>query len=206
MAALHNAARGAGQGGARASAPSAKADCPTYTVKAGETLFSIAAKRLGDGKHWTRIRDANAGIDPSRLKPGMLLAMPCAAAAATRTASLDSAKGGKGKTSVNPTRTRAPTRSPAVTAKPAKAIAPAKPQPVWTARKGERFRAVIERWAKRAGYTPIIDTSDAWTIHVAVELRGDFRTVVGKLVRGLSHDGVAPPVRIYPNKVVRVGL
>ena len=204
VAALQNATHVAGQGGAGASAPSAKAACPSHTVRAGETLFSIAAKRLGDGKHWTRIRDANGNLDPARLKPGMQLALPCstrasakiAGATAIRPTGID-AKGGKGIAR----RTSAPS-----TGKSAAATASPKPQPVWTARKGETFRTVIERWAKRAGHTVIIDTSDAWTIHVAVELRGDFRTAIGKLVRGLSHDGVAPPVRIYPNKVVRVGL
>ena len=78
--------------------------------------------------------------------------------------------------------------------------------PIWTARKGEAFTAVVKRWAKRAGYTVIADTHDAWKLDVSVRLGGAFRDAVGGLVRGLAHDGVAPPVRIYPNKVVRIGL
>ena len=192
----------------------AKTPCPTHRVRPGETLFSIAAARLGNGKDWTRIRDANGNLDPARLKPGMQLTMPCstttvprgdptltvrrgnptlvAGAAGTVTASRNAGK-------TNP-------RASSVKAKANAVVAAPKPPPVWTAKKGETFRAVIERWAKRAGHTVIIDTSDAWTIHVAVELQGDFKTAIGHLVRGLSHDGVAPPVRIYPNKVVRVGL
>ena len=213
-------------GANRAGQPESTA-CPTHKVRAGETLFSIAAQRLGNGRHWASIRSANPGLDPTRLKPGMLLIMPCGAADTTPHLRLVGAAGPKptaakaaigtgkaGATStgrkspaktaaLSPTRTRAPTGAPAATQTRAPT---AKPQPVWTAKKGETFRAVIERWAKRAGHTVIIDTSDAWTIHVPVELRGDFKTAIGKLVRGLSHDGVAPPVRIYPNRVVRVGL
>ena len=171
-------------------------------MQTGETLFSIAAKRLGDGKHWTRIRDANGKLDPARLKPGMRLAMPCTATVRRKHPTLVAGAGGT--KAVAATASRA-VGKPGPKAKTIAVVAP-KPTPVWKARKGESFRAVIERWAKRAGHTVIIDTGDAWTIHVAVELRGDFRTVIGQLVRGLSHDGVAPPVRIYPNKVVRIGL
>ena len=184
----------------------AKTTCPTHRVQAGETLFSIAAARLGNGKSWTRIRDANGNLDPARLKPGMLLAMPCTATAGTRVA-------GASKTATPASASaKEPGGKPVSKGRQASAAArivapkPPAPKPVWTAKKGETFRAVIERWAKRAGHTVIIDTSDAWTIHVAVELQGDFKTAIGHLVRGLSHDGVAPPVRIYPNKVVRVGL
>ncbi len=211
VAALHDKARSAGQRGV------AKAHCPTHRVRAGETLFSIAAARLGNGKHWTRIRDANGNLDPARLKPGMQLTMPCTTTVPrgdptltvrrgnpTLVAGAAGAKAGTVTASQNAVKTNP--RASSVKAKANAVVAAPKPPPVWTAKKGETFRAVIERWAKRAGHTVIIDTSDAWTIHVAVELQGDFKTAIGHLVRGLSHDGVAPPVRIYPNKVVRVGL
>ena len=197
---------------------SSRSICPTYIVRPGETLFSIAAARLGNGKHWTRIRDANGNLDPARLKPGMQLTMPCKTTTVPRgdptltvrrgnptlVAGAAGAKTGTVTASRNAVKTNP--RASSVKAKANAVVAAPKPPPVWTAKKGETFRAVIERWAKRAGHTVIIDTSDAWTIHVAVELQGDFKTAIGHLVRGLSHDGVAPPVRIYPNKVVRVGL
>ena len=212
VAALHNAARIAGQRGAGASTPAAnKAACPTHKVRAGETLFSIAAARLGNGRYWTRIRDANGNLDPTRLKPGVRLRLPCTAQAGTRPASA-TASGSSGvgarsaKASVTPDRKKPATISASKPTAPSPPLPTGTPTAVWTAKKGETFRAVIERWAMRAGHTVIIDTSDAWTIAVPVRLEGDFRTAIGKLVRGLSHDGVAPPVRIHPNNVVRVGL
>lgn len=47
-----------------------------YLVQAGDTLFTIAAKLYGDGNLWTRIRDANPGVDPNNLQLGQQLQIP----------------------------------------------------------------------------------------------------------------------------------
>jgi nucleoid-associated protein YgaU len=50
----------------------------TYTVKSGDTLWGIAAARLGGGPRWTRIMALNAIDlqDPNRIRPGNVLKMP----------------------------------------------------------------------------------------------------------------------------------
>jgi nucleoid-associated protein YgaU len=48
----------------------------SYTVRAGDSLSTIAASVLGDGSRWREIRDLNPGVDPSRLAVGAQLAMP----------------------------------------------------------------------------------------------------------------------------------
>ena len=40
----------------------------TYTVMSGDTLWGIAAKKLGSGKKWTAIYDANAGTIEAEAK------------------------------------------------------------------------------------------------------------------------------------------
>ena len=64
---------------------------------------------------------------------------------------------------------------------------------------------MLARWGKEAGYRVVTGTTDAWTLRVPVRLRGDFETVVSRLVNGFGSDGRAPPVRIYANKVIRIG-
>jgi len=50
----------------------------TYTVQRGDTLYSIARKFYGDGKHFRRILDANQNkiSDPNKIKPGTNLVIP----------------------------------------------------------------------------------------------------------------------------------
>ena len=98
--------------------------------------------------------------------------------------------------------------SPTVPAKPKAIVAPPPPPalPVWTAKRGEFLIDVLTRWGKTAGYVVISDTADAWKLELNISLRGTFGDVVGDLVKGLAHEGRAPPVRLYPNKVVKVGL
>ena len=50
----------------------------TYTVKAGDTLSSIAKALLGDAKAYPRIFDANRDqlTDPDKIKPGQVLKIP----------------------------------------------------------------------------------------------------------------------------------
>jgi 5'-nucleotidase/UDP-sugar diphosphatase len=47
-------------------------------VQKGDSLYKIAEAQWGDGSLWTRIRDANPGVDPNRLRPGTVLRMPAA--------------------------------------------------------------------------------------------------------------------------------
>lgn len=47
-----------------------------YTVKQGDTLYSIARQRYGEGKQWTRIADANPGLDPTKLRVGQTINIP----------------------------------------------------------------------------------------------------------------------------------
>jgi nucleoid-associated protein YgaU len=47
-----------------------------YTIQKGDTLYDIAIDHYGAGRYWTRIRDANPGIDPNRLKVGQIILLP----------------------------------------------------------------------------------------------------------------------------------
>jgi nucleoid-associated protein YgaU len=47
-----------------------------YTIQSGDTLVKIAERVYGDGNQWTRIRDANSGIDPNNLQIGQQLTLP----------------------------------------------------------------------------------------------------------------------------------
>ncbi len=47
-----------------------------YTVKAGQTLETIAEEKLGDRKMWTRIAKANPKVNPNALRVGQKLAIP----------------------------------------------------------------------------------------------------------------------------------
>jgi 5'-nucleotidase len=57
-------------------APAASAGQRSYTIKKGDTLYGIAVAHYGDGKQWTRIANANPGIDPSRLMVGKTIIIP----------------------------------------------------------------------------------------------------------------------------------
>ncbi|HRK31988.1 MAG TPA: LysM peptidoglycan-binding domain-containing protein [Tepidisphaeraceae bacterium] len=61
-----------------APAPSqtAVAGGSSYTVKKGDTLFSIAKARYGNGNQWQRIAQANPGLSPQTLKAGQTIAIP----------------------------------------------------------------------------------------------------------------------------------
>lgn len=48
----------------------------TYTVKKGDTLWSIAKTTYGDGKQYTKIVSANPGVSPQRLMVGQTLVIP----------------------------------------------------------------------------------------------------------------------------------
>jgi LysM repeat protein len=48
----------------------------TYTVKKGDSLTSIAAKKLGDSKRWKEIADLNGIRNPKSIKVGQVLRLP----------------------------------------------------------------------------------------------------------------------------------
>jgi len=61
------------------SAPPADAAAgQSYTVKAGDTLYTLAKRFYGDGKLWTKIADANKDKikDTSRIPIGTALTIP----------------------------------------------------------------------------------------------------------------------------------
>ncbi len=48
----------------------------TYTVQAGDTLWSIAQRLYGDGKRWKDIAQANGITDARKLTVGTVLKIP----------------------------------------------------------------------------------------------------------------------------------
>jgi 5'-nucleotidase len=58
--------------------PAVPAGAQTYTVKAGDTLYTLAKRFYGDGKLWTRIADANKDKikDVSHIPIGTVLTIP----------------------------------------------------------------------------------------------------------------------------------
>src|SRR5687767_5027336 len=48
----------------------------SYTVKKGDTLFSIAKASYGNGNQWQKIAAANPGLSPETLKAGQRIVIP----------------------------------------------------------------------------------------------------------------------------------
>ena len=48
----------------------------SYTVKKGDTLYSIAKTAYGNGNQWQRIASANPGLSPATLKVGQTIMLP----------------------------------------------------------------------------------------------------------------------------------
>jgi nucleoid-associated protein YgaU len=66
-----------------------------YTVEESDTLTYIARQKYGDGKYWTKIRDANPGINPDRLLVGQVLIIPSKEEVTGMTAKAGIASGSK---------------------------------------------------------------------------------------------------------------
>ena len=196
----------------------------THTIAKGDTLGKIAADTLGTSARWTEIAAVNPGIQPKRLRVGQTIQLPCAASDRGVTPALSPPEtppetasrrwswwpfGRNEQTSQdkNPdsrTSTSAG-QAPVAASTPDAKVVDVPPLPTWEASKNEYLRDVLQRWGDQAGYTVIIDTSDAWQLGVAIRLKAEFEAAVDELVSGLAHDGTPPRVRIYPNAVVRLG-
>ena len=48
----------------------------TYTIRRGDTLWSIANREYGNGQRWRDIAQANPSIDPQRLAIGQEILLP----------------------------------------------------------------------------------------------------------------------------------
>jgi 5'-nucleotidase len=59
-----------------APAAAAPAAGSSYTVKKGDTLFSIAKANYGNGNQWQKIVQANPGLSPTTLKAGKKITLP----------------------------------------------------------------------------------------------------------------------------------
>lgn len=57
------------------SAP-AMAAGDSYTIRRGDTLWSIAVRYYNDGQRWKDIVDANPGLDPTKLRVGQQIVLP----------------------------------------------------------------------------------------------------------------------------------
>ena len=206
---------GAGDSGQpRATGGSSPPAVCTHTVMAGDMFGKLAVRYLGTSRRWNEIARANPGVDPKRLRIGQILKLPCAAPApdaATATNASPTAGTGFlarlfGRAASAPADAAEQSAALSATvAAPAAATPETPPMPTWTAKQGEYLADVLRRWGKTAGYTVIIDTTDAWRLGVAIRLRAGFETAVDELVSGLAHDGTPPRVRLYPNAVLRLG-
>ena len=211
---------------ARAGGPAAAAksrpfsESCTHTVVAGDTLGEISAAKLGTATRWREIIAANPGLKPDRLRIGSTLKLPCAVADGAgevgagdppaRAGLIDRLRNALAKpkpAATDPDRAdrTASDAAIAVRADEPEAAPPLPPPPVWTAKQGEFLADVLTRWGKSAGWTVIVDTTDAWRLAVAFRTQAAFDAAVAELIRGMGHDGVAPRVRLYPNQVLRLG-
>jgi nucleoid-associated protein YgaU len=59
-----------------APAKSPSSTARTYTIKSGDSFYTIAAAEYGDSSQFTRLEDANPNINPSRLRVGSVINLP----------------------------------------------------------------------------------------------------------------------------------
>jgi LysM repeat protein len=57
-------------------APAAPAGAVAYKVQANDTLWRIAATKLGNGQRWKEIPSLNPGLEPSKMKIGQVIFVP----------------------------------------------------------------------------------------------------------------------------------
>ncbi|MBM3269045.1 MAG: LysM peptidoglycan-binding domain-containing protein [Candidatus Sericytochromatia bacterium] len=93
----------------------------TYTVKSGDSLWTIAARTMGRGDRWRELYDLNRGLigaDPGKLRVGMALRLP--PGGSTPVTSPPATSGSTAVPAVPPTGPATPTRPP---------VSPAPPRP-----------------------------------------------------------------------------
>ena len=56
--------------------PPAQPASRTYTIRKGDTLWSIAQREYGDGQRWKDISAANPSADPKKLAVGQQITLP----------------------------------------------------------------------------------------------------------------------------------
>lgn len=56
--------------------PPAQPASRTYTIRKGDTLWSIAQREYGDGQKWRDISAANQSVDPKKLAVGQQITLP----------------------------------------------------------------------------------------------------------------------------------
>ena len=183
------------------------AESCTHTVAAGDTLGEISAAKLGSAQRWREITTLNPGTKPTGLRIGSTLKLPCAVAdgAGEAGAGDPPARAGFLDRMKESLLKPKPDAAQAARADDSEEKSALPPPPVWTAKQGEFLADVLARWGKSAGWTVIVDTTDAWRLAVAFRTQAAFDAAVAELIRGMGHDGVPPRVRLYPNQVLRLG-
>jgi 5'-nucleotidase / UDP-sugar diphosphatase len=61
---------------ARKASYSAKSSGTRYTVKKGESLWTIAQSHYGNGNKWKAIANANPQINPNKIQAGQTITLP----------------------------------------------------------------------------------------------------------------------------------
>ena len=56
--------------------PPAQPVSRTYTIRKGDTLWSIATREYGSGQKWKTIAQANPSVDPKKLAIGQQITLP----------------------------------------------------------------------------------------------------------------------------------
>ncbi len=176
--------------------------CPTYKVKRGDTLGSIAQSKMGSAKKHAQLLAANKSVISSAkaLKIGTVLTIPCTLAPVVAAKANPKSNGLFSKRKQKPVVQPIPKTVVAVAPAPA-----AKPLPVWRAKSGEHLSDVIKRRGKTAGYKVIVAGPSAWRLNVPVKEVGTFEETLSRLVKGFSADGQPPSVRVFSNKVIKIG-
>ena len=190
-----------------------------HVVAAGDTLGQISSDKLGTAQRWREITALNPGLKPSSLRIGSVLKIPCSAGNGAgeggagsppdRAAFLDRLRkalgGSRTEEAATTPAARPETPASEARAEPVEEKPPLPPPPVWTAEQGEFLAEVLTRWGTEAGWTVIIDTTDAWRLAVPFRLEAGFEAAIAELIKGMGHDGVPPRVRLYPNQLLRLG-
>lgn len=148
----------------------------THTIGRGDTLTKIALKKLGNANRWPEIKTLNQDT----IQNANVLRL--------------------GSEIKIPCATAA---TPPPLQKTTTSTAP--PAPNWTAEMGEDLEVVLRRWAKAAKYNFVVDTNNAWSLTTPVKIKGDFRTSVKALIKGLQRSNPVPKIVFFSNQTLELG-